>query len=59
MSTATKRLMKDLKRLQDEKDDDIVASPEETNFMKWTATIVGPQNTIWEDGLFSLKMTFP
>jgi ubiquitin-conjugating enzyme E2 A len=53
---ATKRLMRDFQKIQAENDSDIVASPEENNIMKWTAIIIGPKDTIWEDGTFKLNL---
>jgi ubiquitin-conjugating enzyme E2 A len=31
----------------------------EDNLFVWNATIFGPENTPWEGGIFSLKLTFP
>lgn len=48
--------MRDFQKIQAENDSDIVASPEENNIMKWTAIIIGPKDTIWEDGTFKLNL---
>jgi ubiquitin-protein ligase len=42
MSTsAQRRLLKDLKRIQNEPGDEIIASPQGSNLLRWTATIEG------------------
>jgi ubiquitin-conjugating enzyme E2 A len=59
MSTpAEKRLIRDLKKMSDEHDESINASPEEGNLLKWTAFIEGPECTSWEGGLFELTLEF-
>jgi ubiquitin-conjugating enzyme E2 A len=35
-----------------------MASPVEGNLMLWTAYIEGPEETIWEGGIFTLKLHF-
>lgn len=56
---ATKRLLKDLQKMQKEEDSGINATPEEENLFKWEAVIEGPEKTAWEGGLFELKLEFP
>ena len=58
MSNAERRLMKDLKKIQDDGYDSISAIPDEDNILRWTAIICGPEDTDWEGGVFKLKMTF-
>lgn len=55
-STAQKRLIRDLAKISKEDDGSINASPEEGNLLMWTAFIEGPQGTVWEGGLFELKL---
>ena len=57
-SASIKRLMKDFEKMKAEKDDDIIASPEEDNMLHWTATMVGPLDTVWEEGTFKLSLVF-
>ena len=58
-NNAERRLMKDLKKMQDEDNDQsITAIPEENNLFKWEAVIFGPDDTEWEGGVFKLKMEF-
>lgn len=42
MSMVHKRLLADLKRIDNENDDGITAMPNENNLFVWTATIDGP-----------------
>jgi ubiquitin-protein ligase len=57
MSTpCEKRLIKDLQKISNEKDDSINASPEEGNLLVWTAFVEGPEGTAWDGGLFELKL---
>lgn len=59
MSTsAQRRLIRDLQRIQNEPGDEIIASPVANNLLKWTATIEGIDKTPWEGGLFQLKLDF-
>ncbi|KAF7684125.1 Ubiquitin-conjugating enzyme E2 2 [Astathelohania contejeani] len=59
MSTpAKRRLMKDLKNLNEQSNRSIFAIPLEDDIMTWCAIICGPKNTIFEDGTFSLLMKF-
>ena len=36
----------------------MTAAPEPDNILKWHAVIFGPQDTLWEDGIFELEMNF-
>ncbi len=56
MSQASKRLMRDFQKIQAEENPDISASPDESNIMSWTAVIIGPKDTVWEDGTFKLGL---
>eukprot|EP00055_Hartaetosiga_balthica_P006031 m.18523 g.18523 ORF g.18523 m.18523 type:complete len:160 (-) comp4974_c0_seq1:274-753(-) len=59
MSTpARRRLYKDLKAIQKEKEQGIMACPSDEEFMTWTAVIFGPPQTPFEDGVFRLSMEF-
>ncbi|UVC54302.1 ubiquitin carrier protein [Theileria orientalis] len=56
---ATKRLMLDLRKLQEDLPESICASPVGSDIFRWQAVILGPDNTEWEGGIFSLSLTFP
>ena len=58
MSDAKKRLMQDLRKLSKCPPEGISASPNEDDIMNWTCVIFGPDDTIWEGGIFQLKMVF-
>ena len=60
MSTnAERRLLKDLKKMQeDESSDTIQAAPADDSLYKWEAVIFGPDDTIWEGGIFKLILEF-
>ena len=59
MGSATLRLMSDLKAISQEPPDGCSASPAfEDNLFLWGATVFGPDETPWEGGIFSLKLTF-
>lgn len=59
MSTpARKRLLRDFKRLQKDAPHGIQASPLENDIMSWQAIILGPDDTVWEGGIFLLLLNF-
>ena len=57
-STAMRRLIRDLKKIEDETPNGINATPVDEDLMEWEAFIFGPEETIWEGGIFKLLMTF-
>ncbi|XP_021890518.1 ubiquitin-conjugating enzyme E2 1-like isoform X1 [Carica papaya] len=58
-SSAQLRLMSDLKSIINEPPEGCSASPlSDENLFVWSATIFGPDETPWEGGVFSLRMTF-
>uniref|UniRef100_A0A1W2VMZ9 Ubiquitin-conjugating enzyme n=2 Tax=Naegleria fowleri TaxID=5763 RepID=A0A1W2VMZ9_NAEFO len=61
MSSSSKlRLLSDLQQLQKDPPEGITASPEsENDLYVWNATITGPMDSIWEGGIFFLRLTFP
>lgn len=58
MTEATKRILHDLRQISKECPEGISASPDGDDLMNWTCVIFGPDDTIWEGGIFQLKMTF-
>lgn len=53
------RLQSDLKAIKNEPPEGCSASPcDESNLFQWHATIFGPDDTVWEGGIFSLRITF-
>ena len=55
-SAARRRLLKDLQKIKNEKDDGYEAAPCEDNILLWKAVIYGPEETIWEGGTFRLQI---
>eukprot|EP00349_Pseudokeronopsis_sp_Brazil_P009151 CAMPEP_0202956256 /NCGR_PEP_ID=MMETSP1396-20130829/770_1 /ASSEMBLY_ACC=CAM_ASM_000872 /TAXON_ID= /ORGANISM="Pseudokeronopsis sp., Strain Brazil" /LENGTH=154 /DNA_ID=CAMNT_0049673187 /DNA_START=12 /DNA_END=476 /DNA_ORIENTATION=+ len=59
---AERRLLKDLKKLeldaQNAESSGITATPDEDSLFRWTAIIFGPEETIWEGGIFKLVLEF-
>mmetsp|Transcript_42490 Transcript_42490/g.83765 ORF Transcript_42490/g.83765 Transcript_42490/m.83765 type:complete len:154 (-) Transcript_42490:1209-1670(-) len=59
-NTSTLRLLSDWKALQAEAPEGISASPlSDDNLYVWEASIVGPDETPWEGGIFSLTIKCP
>ena len=58
-NTSERRLLKDLKKMQeDQSNEGISATPIDDNLHQWEALIFGPDDTIWEGGIFKLHMEF-
>lgn len=59
MSTpAKRRLLKDLSSLTKRNDETIFAQPLEDDMFTWIAVLIGPENTPYERGTFSLVLVF-
>ena len=61
LSMAKKRLLTDFKRInqsQDTEDDGVLATPHDDDIMIWDCVIFGPENSVWENGVFKLEMKF-
>ena len=51
--------MSDLKAVKQNPPEGVSASPiSEDNLMIWSATVFGPDDTPWEGGIFSMRLTF-
>ena len=61
-STAERRLLKDLKKMEQESEGGqnpgITATPDEDSLFRWKAVIFGPDDTEWEGGVFRLILEF-
>eukprot|EP01023_Acetabularia_acetabulum_P067054 TRINITY_DN916_c0_g4_i1.p3 TRINITY_DN916_c0_g4~~TRINITY_DN916_c0_g4_i1.p3 ORF type:complete len:167 (-),score=35.73 TRINITY_DN916_c0_g4_i1:301-801(-) len=58
-AAASLRLQSDLRAIQVEPPEGVSASPlADDNLFIWAATIFGPEDTAWEGGIFSLRITF-
>lgn len=59
MSTqARRRLIRDLKKIQNDAEDGVTAAPCEDDLLKWDAFIFGPADTPWEGATFQLSVQF-
>jgi len=53
------RLMSDLRTMKQQPPEGVSASPiGDDNLLVWGGTVFGPDDTPWEGGIFSLRMTF-
>jgi len=60
MSTFKKRIAKELNALIEENHEYITAGPvDDNNIYYWNATILGPKDTPYENGIFILEINFP
>ena len=50
--------MDDYKQMLKDKNFLITAEPDENNIKIWYAIILGPDDTVWEGGVFKLKLEF-
>lgn len=58
ITPAQKRLMKDLNTLKNNNEKTIFARPLDDDLFTWVAIILGPEDTPYEDGTFSLVLMF-
>ena len=59
-SGSSLRLMSDLKTMKQQPPDGVSASPVgDENLYVWGGTIFGTDDTPWEGGIFSMRLTFP
>lgn len=56
---ALKRLVKELQDISKEQSTQISVNPIDGNMFKWTATMIGPSGTPYENGVFHLAIDFP
>lgn len=53
------RLMSDLKTMKQSPPEGVSASPlGDDNILVWGGTVFGPDDTAWEGGIFSMRLTF-
>lgn len=58
--TSKKRIVKELQELSNESNPNISAGPiDDSNIFAWTATLIGPKESPYEDGIFLLNINFP
>ena len=56
---ATKRVRKELREMNKESIINCSAGPEGDDLFTWLATIMGPQGSVYEGGIFHLRIRFP
>ena len=57
-SKAKRRLIADYKKLMKLDNFSIHAEPDENNMMVWYAVMLGPDETVWEGGVYKLHLEF-
>ena len=60
MGDRAKRVKKELEDLENDPPDNISAAPaDEEDIFTWEGTLLGPEDTVYEGGVFFLSITFP
>lgn len=59
MSSATRRIQKEHEQLCKDPPSNCSAGPEANNILRWTATIIGPEDSPYNGGVFQLIIAFP
>ena len=54
-----KRIRKELELIKSDPPSNCSAGPDDDNIYNWTATIMGPTETVYEGGIFFLNIEFP
>ena len=58
--TSKKRILKEMKELTQDEYSNITAGPiDDNNVYKWSASIIGPKDSVYEGGVFILHIDFP
>jgi len=59
-STSKKRILKEMQELTNESYTNISAGPiDDNNIFVWSATLIGPEDSPYAEGVFLLKINFP
>jgi len=56
---ALRRINMELRSLESDPIEGISAGPISNDILKWRASIIGPENSPYQGGIFNLKITFP
>ncbi len=57
--TATKRLQKELLKLQQKPETDVTITLVKENLFTWQVTIIGPKKSLYDGGIFKYSFNFP
>lgn len=58
--TAIRRLQRELENISQDPSGNISAYPEnDNNLFKWRAILIGPPGTVYEGGVFNIRLFFP
>eukprot|EP01069_Polyplicarium_translucidae_P004253 Polyplicarium_translucidae@DN2535_c0_g1_i1.p1 len=55
---ARRRLLRDFQKLKTESPHGVIGCPIESDIMRWSAVIFGPEESPWEGGTFQLELSF-
>jgi len=58
-TAAMQRLMSDLKEMHSNPPEGVSAAPVNENLFLWSCSIIGPDESPWEGGIYSLRLQFP
>jgi ubiquitin-conjugating enzyme E2 A len=59
LSPVARRLLREFKKVQQDKVKSYTVSIDPESVMKWSAVLFGPEGTEWEGGVFRLSVVFP
>jgi ubiquitin-conjugating enzyme E2 A len=59
LSPVARRLLREFKKVQQDKVKSYTVSIDPESVMKWSAVLFGPEGTEWEGGVFRLAVVFP
>ncbi|EAY11659.1 ubiquitin conjugating protein, putative [Trichomonas vaginalis G3] len=59
MNAAQRRILRDFKKIQQEKQKNYVVTPHPNDIFNWDAVLFGPDQTEWEGSTFRMTYSFP
>ncbi|EAX92253.1 ubiquitin conjugating protein, putative [Trichomonas vaginalis G3] len=58
MNAAQRRILRDFKKIQNDKTKNYVVTPDPQNIYHWDAVLFGPEDTVWEGANFRMQFDF-